>query len=108
MITLHRLGHKLETFQLNPELIMTVEATPDTVITLTNGHKVVVAETPERVTDAVRTERIEVLAGAMNLRGALRGAGHPVRRRAGLLASQPRGADVTPLPISSTDQSTPA
>lgn len=108
MITLHRLGHKLEAFQLNPELIMTVEATPDTVITLTNGHKIVVAETPQRVAEEARAERIEVLAGAMDLRGALRAAGHPLRRRGGLLASQPSGADVTPLPVSSSDQSAPA
>ena len=26
MITLHRLGHKLEIFHLNPDLIVTVEA----------------------------------------------------------------------------------
>jgi len=103
MITLHRLGHVLEAFQLNSELILTVEATPDTVITLTNGHKVVVAETPERVAEAVRTQRIEVLAGAMELRQAHRVTGLPVRKRAGLLAGQPGGAEVTPLPLSSTD-----
>ena len=34
MITLHRLGHASSTFQLNPDLIFTVEANPDTVITL--------------------------------------------------------------------------
>ena len=49
MITLHRLGHKLELFRLNPDLIVTVEATPDTVLTLATGAKIVVAETPERV-----------------------------------------------------------
>lgn len=103
MITLHRLGHVLEAFQLNSELIMTIEANPDTVITLTNGHKVVVAETPQRVAEEVRSKRIEVLAGAMDLRGALRAAGHPVRRRASLLADRPDGADVTPLPLSSSD-----
>ena len=42
MITLHRLGHKLEIFRLNPDLIVTVEATPDTVITLATGAKIVV------------------------------------------------------------------
>jgi flagellar protein FlbD len=103
MITLHRLGHVLEAFQLNCELIMTIEATPDTVITLTNGHKVVVAETPERVAEAVRTQRIAVLAGAMDLRGALRASGQPVRTRAALLADRREGASVTPLPLSSTD-----
>jgi uncharacterized protein YlzI (FlbEa/FlbD family) len=48
MITLHRLGHKLELFHLNPDLIATVEGHPDTVITLATGSKIVVAETPQR------------------------------------------------------------
>jgi uncharacterized protein YlzI (FlbEa/FlbD family) len=33
MITLHRLGHAVDTFQINPDAITTIEATPDTVIT---------------------------------------------------------------------------
>lgn len=104
MITLHRLGHVLEAFQLNSELILTIEATPDTVITLTNGHKVVVAETPERVAAEVRTQRIAVLAGAMDLRGALRASGQPIRKRAALLPDRPEGAEVTPLHLPSSDQ----
>ena len=46
MITLHRLGHAVDTFQINPDAIMTIEATPDTVITILNGQKIVVAEPP--------------------------------------------------------------
>jgi flagellar protein FlbD len=65
MITLHRLGHKLELFRLNPDLIVTVEATPDTVITLATGAKIVVAETPERVAKEVRAYRVDVLAAAL-------------------------------------------
>ena len=34
MITLNRLGHSDEPFHLNPDMIVTVESTPDTVITL--------------------------------------------------------------------------
>ena len=63
MISLHRLGHQVDVFQLNPDLIMTVEATPDTVITLTNGTKIVVAEPPERVVADVRDHKIEILDG---------------------------------------------
>jgi uncharacterized protein YlzI (FlbEa/FlbD family) len=77
MITLHRLGHKLELFRLNPDLIVTVEATPDTVIALTTGAKVVVAETPERVAKAVREYRVEILAGALKLRHEQRRAERP-------------------------------
>ncbi len=74
MITLHRLGHKLELFRLNPDLIVTVEANPDTVITLATGTKIVVAETPDRVVKEVRDYRVEILAGALQRRHAQRKA----------------------------------
>jgi flagellar protein FlbD len=64
MITVHRLGSGKE-FRLNIDQIVSVEANPDTVITLTTGDRVIVAETPELVADAVRASRVEVLSGAM-------------------------------------------
>ena len=100
MITLHRLGHQVETFQLNPELIMTVEATPDTVITLTNGAKIVVAEPPERVVADVRDHRIEILAGAMDRREQLRGQRNAIRKTAPLRVTSP----VTPLPSAASPE----
>ncbi|HEX3517459.1 MAG TPA: flagellar FlbD family protein [Solirubrobacteraceae bacterium] len=72
MITLHRLGHSDEPFQLNSEMIVTVESTPDTVITLATGAKVVVAETPEEVAAAVHANRALVLSDAMRRRGTPR------------------------------------
>jgi uncharacterized protein YlzI (FlbEa/FlbD family) len=90
MITLHRLGHKLEIFRLNPDLIVTVEATPDTVITLATGAKIVVAETPERVVSEVRAYRVDILAGALRRRHELRADGSaPQARRADGSASHP-------------------
>lgn len=68
MISLHRLGHHAEEFQLNPDLIVTVEANPDTVVTLTTGTKIVVAETPERVVGEIKQYRIDVLSGALSHR----------------------------------------
>jgi flagellar protein FlbD len=68
MISLNRLGHNDEPFQLNPDMIVTVESTPDTVITLATGAKVVVAETPEQVADAFRGYRAEVLGEALKRR----------------------------------------
>src|SRR5450755_3854609 len=65
MITLHRLGHACEAFSLNPDLIMTVEANPDTVITLTTGTKIVVAEPPERVAADIQRWRVSVLSDAL-------------------------------------------
>jgi flagellar protein FlbD len=75
MITLNRLGHSDEPFHLNPDMIVTVESTPDTVITLATGAKVVVAETPADVAAAVHELRAEVLAEAFRRRG--RSGGQP-------------------------------
>jgi flagellar protein FlbD len=68
MIVLHRLGHQAEPFYLSPEMIMTVEANPDTVVTLTTGAKIIVHESPQVVVDRVRRFRAEVLIDAMALR----------------------------------------
>ena len=97
MIKLHRLGHHVEAFELNPDLIMTVEATPDTVITLSNGSKIVVAEPPERVVADVRDHKIEILAGALDRRDVLRGQRTPMRKAPALRVTTP----ITPLPIGS-------
>ncbi|MCL6548376.1 MAG: flagellar FlbD family protein [Alicyclobacillus sp.] len=51
MIELTRInGTKL---WLNPMLMEAVERTPDTVVTMSNGHKYVVRESPEWVAEAV-------------------------------------------------------
>lgn len=68
MITLHRLGHAELELHINPDLIVSIEANPDTVITLANGCKLVVAEAPAEVAAAVRAYRVEILAGALRLR----------------------------------------
>lgn len=80
MITLHRLGHDVDTFQINPDVIVTVEANPDTVITITNGLKIVVAEPPERVADEIQRYRATILAHALIRRHELRHDSDPVRR----------------------------
>jgi flagellar protein FlbD len=97
MITLHRLGHKLEIFRLNPDLIVTVEATPDTVITLATGAKIVVAETPERVVAEVRAYRVDILAGALRRRHELRADGSPQHSHVRLAHSNsPAGVEGRP------------
>ena len=65
MIRLRRLGSKAEAFYLNPDLILAVEATPDTVVTLTTHTKVLVADSPEDVVSAVREWRASILATAI-------------------------------------------
>jgi flagellar protein FlbD len=66
VIVLHRLGHQAEEFLLNPDLILTVEANPDTVVTLTSGVKIVVVESPRRVADEVRAWRVQILEEALH------------------------------------------
>lgn len=65
MIVLHRLGHDHDELSLNPDLIVTVEAHPDSVVTLSTGTKIVVAESPEEITGAVRDWRVGILAAAL-------------------------------------------
>ena len=87
MITLNRLGHSDEPFQLNPDMIVTVESTPDTVIALATGAKVVVAETPEDVAAAVHGYRASVLSDALRRRGAQRPPAAAARRDAPWLSA---------------------
>ena len=65
MIELHRLGAQGEPLWLNPDLIATIEAHPDTVVALTTGTKVVVAESIDDVVDRVRAWRVSVARGAL-------------------------------------------
>lgn len=69
MIRLHRLGGGGHEFDLNPDLVLTVESTPDTVVTLTTGAKLVVAESPDSVTAAVREWRVGILERALRRNG---------------------------------------
>ncbi|MGO9902021.1 MAG: flagellar FlbD family protein [Solirubrobacteraceae bacterium] len=106
MLTLHRLGHAAEPFHLNPDLIVTVEANPDTVITLTTGTKIVVAEPPDRVIQQIRDYRVAVLAGALARRRHESSVPHGVQqaRRAqqGLLVSVDTNPDATEEPDDSS------
>jgi flagellar protein FlbD len=61
MIRLHKLGPTRQPFHLNPDLVLTVDAHPDTVVTLTTGSRLLVTETPEEVAEAVRVWRASVL-----------------------------------------------
>jgi len=59
MIRLTRISHA--TFVLNADLIQSVESTPDTVITLTSGQKVMVLESADAVVDRVIEFRRRIL-----------------------------------------------
>ena len=70
MITVHRLGLEPKPFLLNCDLIVMVESTPDTIVTLTTGDRVGVVETPAEV----RAEVARWRAGVQRL--ATAGGGH--------------------------------
>ena len=65
MIRLHRLSARAEVFYLNPDLIVAIDSTPDTVVTLTTHQKVLVADSAEDVVTAIKAWRSSILAGAM-------------------------------------------
>ena len=86
MIRLHRLAHAEEDFHLNPDLILSIESTPDTVVTLTTHTKLIVSERPEEVIELVRAWRASVLE-----------AGLPrIKRRSDVPLHVVRGAHVVP------------
>ena len=60
MIILHRLAHESEPYHLTPDLIETVEACPDTVVTLATGARILVCEDPGAVTRAILRWRRDV------------------------------------------------
>ena len=66
MILVHRL--KGDPVFLNADLIEFVEARPDTVITLADGRKMVVAETPEEIIERSRLFRASVIVATDQLR----------------------------------------
>jgi flagellar protein FlbD len=50
MIELHRINGEI--FFLNPDLIETIETTPDTVVRLLNGHRYLVKESTDYIVRA--------------------------------------------------------
>ena len=90
MIDLHRLGNPGQGFKVNPDLILTIEAHPDTVVSLVGGIRIVVSETPDEVTEAVRDWRVSILSQAMRGRGA-------VRARDAVRITRPHGAYPAPV-----------
>ena len=60
MIDVTRMNGKQ--FTLNSDLIETIEETPDTVLTLTTGKKIIVKESRQDVKNLVKLARKEIFA----------------------------------------------
>ena len=66
MILVHRL--RGEPMFLNTDLIEFIESTPDTVITLADGRKLVVSDAPEEIIERARLYRASVIVASDELR----------------------------------------
>ena len=68
MILVHRL--RGEPMYVNADLIESVIATPDTVLVLVDGRRIIVEESPEIVIERVTSFRASLLVAADDLRTA--------------------------------------
>jgi flagellar protein FlbD len=89
VILLNRLNG--QPFALNPDLLERAESTPDTVITLVNGAKYVVAQSLDEVAVLVADYRAQVLGRAQEPVAPQRP--HPVPEGATVLRMPERGGD---------------
>ena len=71
MILLHRITHPDHELVVNADQIVTVEANPDTVVSLQNGTRFVVSESTATVVGLVRSWRAGILQEAALLRESL-------------------------------------
>jgi len=65
VIRLHHLSARAEGFYLNPDLIVAIDETPDTVVTLTTHQKVLVKDAAEDVVAAIHAWRASILAASV-------------------------------------------
>ncbi|MCM1307760.1 MAG: flagellar FlbD family protein [Butyrivibrio sp.] len=54
------------TFDLNPDLIELIDSTPDTVVTLTTGRKLIVKESRQEIKNLVLSYRRAVYANMLS------------------------------------------
>ena len=70
MILVHRL--KGEPMFINCDLIESIESTPDTIVTMVDGRRLVVGESPEEVIERVREHRAAIIATSAAFRSGER------------------------------------
>lgn len=88
-------------FALNPDLIQRAEATPDTVVTLVDGTKYVVAESVEQLMERVLTHRASVVALAQHLAEASAAVADDLDDAAITTSTRDGGAIAQPVPLDS-------
>jgi flagellar protein FlbD len=88
-------------FAVNPDLIERADCSPDTVVTLVDGTKYVIAEPLERLIALIRDYRASVIAAASVQELTLRQDSFPARRR---LAEADGGGDNIVVPLIQRDR----
>jgi flagellar protein FlbD len=66
VILVHRL--RGEPMFINCDLVESIESTPDTIVTMVDGRRLVVSESPDQVIERVRDYRAALVAAASALR----------------------------------------
>jgi flagellar protein FlbD len=98
-------------FALNPDLVERADSTPDTVITLVDGTKYVVAESLAELVALIRQYRAGVVADAQHLVGQPEEPAHPADtrrhtdlRHTDLRQADPRHTDADDVPAPQAHQ----
>ncbi len=68
MVLVHRL--KGEPLFLNADLIESIEALPDTVVTLADGRRIVLSDDPQDIVARITEYRASIIVAADQLRGS--------------------------------------
>ena len=82
------------TFAVNPDLLQRIESTPDTILTLIDGTKYIVAESMAEVTDLIISYRARVGAATI----ALTGEGYTDATVAAVTELRPAAARLASVP----------
>lgn len=91
-------------FRINPDLLLRIDSTPDTILTFIDGTKLIVRESMPEVSDRINDNRAMLLARAQDIQfdqaaAAAAGAGAepPPVSHPGFAQGQHAVAQVTPL-----------
>lgn len=91
MIFLTRMDKQL--FYINPDHIVSIEETPDTVITLFNGHHFIVKETARVIIDKIIVFRSRIIRRS----GSVTARGRRAAKRQSLFRSAILNREVAPV-----------
>ena len=89
-------------FRINPDLLLRIDSTPDTILTFIDGTKLIVRESMPEVSDRINDNRALLLARAQDIQfdqaaAAAAGAEAPQASHPGFAQGQHAVAQVTPL-----------